>query len=88
MSKFKAGERKIFNRGLDIVGVDLVINYDIPLNSKDYIHRVGRTVRAGKAGKSISIITQYDIEPFQKIEFLIEKKIDLFKTEENDVLIF
>ena len=88
MSKFKAGERKIFNRGLDIVGVDLVINYDIPLNSKDYIHRVGRTARAGKAGKSISIITQYDIEPFQKIEFLIEKKIDLFKTEENDVLIF
>ena len=45
-------------------------------------------MRAGKAGKSISIITQYDIEPFQKIEFLIEKKIDLFKTEENDVLIF
>ena len=88
MSKFKAGERKIFNRGLDIVGVDLVINYDIPLNSKDYIHRVGRTARAGKAGKSISIIAQYDIEPFQKIEFLIEKKIDLFKIEENDVLIF
>ena len=88
MSKFKAGERKIFNRGLDIVGVDLVFNYDIPLNSKDYIHRVGRTARAGKAGKSISIIAQYDIEPFQKIEFLIEKKIDLFKIEENDVLIF
>ena len=53
MSKFKAGERKIFNRGLDIVGVDLVINYDIPLNSKDYIHRVGRTARAGKAGHSL-----------------------------------
>ena len=88
LSKFKAGERKIFNRGLDIVGVDLVINYDIPLNSKDYIHRVGRTARAGKAGKSISIIAQYDIEPFQKIKFLIGKKIDLFKIEENDVLIF
>lgn len=73
---------------MDIPNVDLVINYDIPVNAKDYIHRVGRTARAGKAGKALSIVTQYDIEPYQKIEHLINKKLEVFKTEENEVLIF
>jgi len=40
----------------------MVINFDMPQNSKDYIHRVGRTARAGKSGRAITLVTQYDIE--------------------------
>jgi ATP-dependent RNA helicase DDX47/RRP3 len=70
LNKFKTGEKSILiatdvaSRGLDIPSVDVVINYDIPGNSKDYVHRVGRTARAGKSGKAITLVTQYDVEIF------------------------
>jgi len=92
LNKFKSGERNILvatdvaSRGIDIPNVDLVINYDIPQQTKDYIHRVGRTARAGRTGKSITFVTQYDVENFQKIEHLIEKKMDLYESNENQVL--
>ena len=63
LSKFKAGHRSILvctdvaSRGLDIPSVDLVLIFDIPSNPKDYIHRVGRTARAGKTGRSICFVT-------------------------------
>ncbi|KAJ3035355.1 ribosomal RNA processing protein, partial [Rhizophlyctis rosea] len=84
LGKFKSGGRNILiatdvaSRGLDIPGVDCVINYDVPQSSKDYIHRVGRTARAGKSGKSVTFVTQYDIEWYQRIEHAIEKKLDQY----------
>lgn len=75
----------VFFSGLDIPSVDIVINYDIPAHSKDYIHRVGRTARAGRAGKSITMITQYDVEPFQRIEKVIDKKMDEWPTDKEEV---
>jgi len=84
LSGFKAQECRILvatdvaSRGLDIPSVDLVINYDIPKNSKDYIHRVGRTARAGRSGRAVTLVTQYDIELFQRIEHFLEKKLEEF----------
>ncbi|KRX97552.1 putative ATP-dependent RNA helicase DDX47, partial [Trichinella pseudospiralis] len=86
LNKFKAKDRSILiatdvaSRGLDIPHVDLVINFDIPTHSKDYIHRVGRTARAGRAGISITFVTQY------RIEYLLGKQLPLYKTEEPEVL--
>lgn len=85
LSSFKSKEKRILvctdvaSRGLDVPCVDLVVNYDIPKNSKDYIHRVGRTARAGRSGRSMTLVTQYDIELFQRIEHFLGKKLDEFK---------
>ncbi|CAI5942514.1 unnamed protein product [Closterium sp. NIES-65] len=93
LNKFKSGDRSILictdvaSRGLDIPSVDMVVNYDIPTNSKDYIHRVGRTARAGRSGRAITIVTQYDVELFQRIEQLIGKKMEGFPAEAEEALV-
>lgn len=73
-NRFKSREARILvatdvaSRGLDIPHVEVVINYDIPSDSRDYVHRVGRTARAGKTGRAIAMVTQYDVEQIQRIE--------------------
>ena len=71
---------------MDIPHVDVVMNYDIPTHSKDYIHRVGRTARAGRSGKAVTIVTQYDVELYQRIEHLLGKQLPLYKCEEDEVM--
>ncbi|XP_017627336.1 DEAD-box ATP-dependent RNA helicase 10-like isoform X2 [Gossypium arboreum] len=92
LNKFKSGECNVLvctdvaSRGLDIPSVDMVINYDIPTNSKDYIHRVGRTARAGRSGVAISLVNQYDLEWYLQIEKLIGKKLPEYPAQEEEVL--
>jgi len=94
LNKFKSGDRQLLvatdvaSRGLDIPSVDIVVNYDVPINSKDYVHRVGRTARAGRSGRAITIITQYDVEMIQKIEALIGLKLELYPSDQESVLLF
>lgn len=91
LNKFRSGGRSILiatdvaARGLDIPLVDIVVNYGIPQNSKDYIHRVGRTARAGRAGKSITMVTQYDLEFFQRIERVIGKQMEAWHVDEEQI---
>ncbi|XP_037960548.1 probable ATP-dependent RNA helicase DDX47 [Teleopsis dalmanni] len=92
LNKFKAKNRSIListdvaSRGLDIPHVDIVLNFDIPTHSKDYIHRVGRTARAGRSGKAITFVTQYDVELYQRIEHLLGMQLPLYSTEEDEVM--
>ncbi|KAH6646536.1 P-loop containing nucleoside triphosphate hydrolase protein [Truncatella angustata] len=94
LNKFKAGAREILvatdvaARGLDIKGVDLVLNYDMPQDSKTYVHRVGRTARAGKSGRAINLVTQYDLEIYLRIEHFLGKKLVEYETDKAEVMIF
>jgi len=94
LNKFRAGTRDILvatdvaARGLDIPSVDLVLNFDLPPDSKTYVHRVGRTARAGKSGVAISMVTQYDIEIYQRIERALGKKLEEHATERDEVMVF
>ncbi|XP_059437793.1 DEAD-box ATP-dependent RNA helicase 10-like [Corylus avellana] len=92
LNQFKAGVSNILvctdvaSRGLDIPSVDLVINYDIPSNPKDYIHRVGRTARAGRSGVAISLVDQYQLVWFKQIENLLGKELPEMPFQREEVL--
>ena len=65
----------ILSRGIDIKGINLVINYDIPSDAEDYVHRIGRTARGDNTGVAITFINSDDCYNFSKIEKLIEKEV-------------
>jgi len=78
---FKGGRYRILvatdiaARGIDVKNISLVVNYDLPDNREDYVHRIGRTARAGTAGKAISFVTPDQMRDMQDIERLIRKQI-------------
>ncbi|XXG74485.1 hypothetical protein AAC387_Pa07g3192 [Persea americana] len=92
LNRFKSGRVPILlatdvaSRGLDIPTVDLVINYDIPRYPRDYVHRVGRTARAGRGGLAVSFVAENDVHLVRAIEAEIGKQLDEFECKENEVL--
>jgi ATP-dependent RNA helicase RhlE len=79
---FKAGKTAVLvatdvaSRGLDIEGLPQVINFDIPHSPEDYVHRIGRTGRAGATGEAISLVAPTDLEALAAIERLIKRKLE------------
>lgn len=72
-------------RGIDITDIKCIVNYDVPAYVKDYVHRVGRTARAERAGRAITFVTQYDVEEFQRIEGHIGKKMEEYEVDREEV---
>ncbi|MCY1509246.1 ATP-dependent RNA helicase RhlE [compost metagenome] len=66
----------VLSRGIDVTGIDLVINFDAPQDPEDYIHRIGRTARAETTGTAITLVNNKDKRKLANIEKLIERKID------------
>jgi superfamily II DNA/RNA helicase len=65
----------VLSRGIDVKEINMVINYDVPHDAEDYVHRVGRTARASTKGEAITLVNPRDMYKFAKIEKLIEKEI-------------
>lgn len=82
MYKFKAGIKDVLvatdivARGIDIDDIQMVINYDVPHDAEDYVHRIGRTARADRDGVAITFVNEKEIYKFQQIEKFLEKEVE------------
>lgn len=92
MNKFKSGETNILvatdvaARGLDIENVDLVVNYELPDDSENYIHRIGRTGRAGREGVAISTVSEKDVEALNRLENFLGLKLTIGWMDDSDLV--
>jgi len=90
LDAFKRGEVDVLvctdvaARGLDIADLPAVFNFDVPFNAEDYVHRIGRTGRAGASGLAVTLVTREDARLVSDIEKLIKKKIELEPIELDD----
>ena len=73
----------VVSRGIDIDSIEIVINYDVPPNEEDYVHRIGRTARAQRKGEAFTLIVPDDMQRFGRIEKLIEKSVDKLNIPEG-----
>ena len=89
MFKFKSGQfdvlvaTDIVARGIDIDDIEMVINYDVPHDTEDYVHRIGRTARANRDGRAITFVNEEDQYWFQQIEKFLEKVVEKMPLPED-----
>lgn len=91
LARFKSGKTRVLvatdlaGRGIDIQFLPLVINFELPRSPKDYVHRIGRTGRAGATGEAISLITEEDLHHFKIIQKKMKKHVQLRSTDDLDL---
>ncbi len=89
LAGFKSGKYRVLvatdiaARGIDVSGINLVVNYDLPEHAEDYVHRIGRTARAGKIGKAISFVTPDQKFDVRSIERVIKMPLPVKETPKN-----
>ncbi|MCH2020875.1 MAG: DEAD/DEAH box helicase [Saprospiraceae bacterium] len=90
MKDFKTGKIRLLittdlsARGIDIPNVDFVVNYDLPEQTENYVHRVGRTGRGKNKGNAVSFCSEEEKETLAEIEFFIGKKVEILEINKND----
>jgi ATP-dependent RNA helicase RhlE len=88
LSAFRRGEFPVLvatdvaARGLDITDIDLVVNFDVPMHPEDYVHRIGRTGRAERKGKAVTLVSELDGRRVAEIERLLGYKVARVEVEE------
>ncbi len=68
----------VMSRGIDVSGIDAVVNYDVPMDPEDYVHRIGRTGRAGATGHAYTFVAPDEITPLREIEYFTKKLIPIW----------
>jgi len=92
MREFRSGSSRVLittdllARGIDVQQVSLVINYDLPTNRENYIHRIGRSGRFGRKGVSINFITQGDVKYLKDIEQFYNTQIEEMPVDVADLI--
>ena len=92
IESFKSGKKQILvatdvaARGLDVKGIDLVVNFDLPDDPEGYVHRIGRTGRAGGSGRAVGLVSDRDVEALVRIENYLKEKLKIGWMEETDLV--
>jgi ATP-dependent RNA helicase RhlE len=73
----------VLSRGIDVDGIELVLNYDVPPDPEDYVHRIGRTARAERKGRAVTFVNEMDQRKFAQIERLIDRSIEVLPMPED-----
>ena len=87
LAKFRDGRVQVLvatdvmSRGIDVSGIDAVVNYDVPMDPEDYVHRIGRTGRAGATGHAYTFVAPDEITPLREIEYFTKKLVPVWDLE-------